>query len=128
MPRHSVRVLITMVGALLCVASTAQGQYVPHMVKANVPFAFTFRDRVFPPGNYLLACTPVAVELRTGQGEIVATEIPHSVMIREAPRTPKLVFSTATGSHVLTQIWPEPTNTATNLRPRNPRAFSRDSA
>ena len=106
MSRHSVRVLTAIVGTVLCVAGAAQGQYVPHMVKANVPFEFSFRDRVFPPGNYLWACTPLAVELRTAQGAIVATEIPHSVMLREAPRTPKLVFSTGTGSHVLSQIWP----------------------
>jgi hypothetical protein len=105
-PRHSVRVLMAMLGTVLSVASAAQGQYAPHMVKATVPFEFTFRDRMFPPGNYLLACTPVAVELRSAQGEIVATEIPHSVTFREAPRTAKLVFSTDTGSHVLSQIWP----------------------
>jgi len=106
MARHSVRVLTAIMGTVLCVASAAQGQYVPHMVKANVPFEFTFRGRVFPPGNYLWACTPVAVELRTARGEIVATEIPHSVMSHDAPRTPKLVFSTDTSSHVLSQIWP----------------------
>lgn len=106
MARHSVRVLTAIVGTVLYVASVAQGQYAPHMVKANVPFEFTFRDKVFPPGEYVLACTPVAVELRNAQGEIVATEIPHSVMSRDALRTPKLVFSTDTGSHVLSQIWP----------------------
>jgi len=106
MAEHSVRVLTAIVGTVLCVASVAQGQYVPHMVKANVPFDFTFHDRAFPPGNYVLACTPVAVELRTAQGEIVATGIPHSVILPEAPRTPKLMFSTDTGSPVLTQIWP----------------------
>jgi hypothetical protein len=105
MARHRVRVLAAIVGTVLCVAS-AQGQYVPHMVKAEVPFEFIFRDRVFPPGSYRLACTPVAVELRSAQGEIVATGISHSVMSRDAPRTAKLVFSTDTGSHVLRQIWP----------------------
>jgi len=106
MTRHSVRVLTAIVSTVLCVASVAQGQYVPHVVKANVPFEFTFRDKVFPPGDYVLACTPVAVELRNAQGEVVATEIPHSVQSRDTLRTPKLVFSTDTGSHVLSQIWP----------------------
>jgi hypothetical protein len=106
MTRHRVRVLTAMVGAVLGVASVAQGQHVPHKVKANVPFEFTFRDKVFPPGSYVLACTPVAVQLRNAQGEVVATEIPHSVISRDALRTPKLVFSTDTGSHVLSQIWP----------------------
>jgi hypothetical protein len=105
MARHRVRVLAAIVGTVLWVASVAEGQYAPHMVKANVPFEFTFRNKVFPPGSYLLACTPVAVELRNAQGEIVATEIPHSVISRDALRTPKLVFSTDTGSHVLRQIW-----------------------
>jgi hypothetical protein len=106
MARHGVRAATAILGAVGCVAGMAQGQYVPHIVKANVPFEFTFRDRVFPPGNYVLACTPVAVELRTAQGAVVATEIPHSVMSRDPSRTPKLVFSTDTGSHVLSQIWP----------------------
>jgi hypothetical protein len=106
MARHRVRVATAILGAVVCVAGIAQGRYVPHIVKANVPFEFTFRDRVFPPGNYVLACTPVAVELRTAQAEVVATEIPHSVMSRDASRTPKLVFSTDTASHVLSQIWP----------------------
>jgi hypothetical protein len=106
MARHSVRVLTAIVGTVLWVAGVAEGQYVPHLVKANVPFEFTFRDRVFPPGNYVLACTPVAVELRNAQGEIMATEIPHSVVSREALKTPKLVFSTDTGSPVLSRIWP----------------------
>jgi len=105
MARHSVRALTAIVGSVLWVAGVAQGQSV-HLVKANVPFEFTFRDKVFPPGNYVLACTPLAVELRNPQGEIVATEIPHSVTSREASRTPKLVFSTDTGSPVLSQIWP----------------------
>jgi hypothetical protein len=106
MARHKVRVAAAILGAVVCVAGVAQGQYVPHLVKAQVPFEFTFRDRVFPPGSYVLACTPVAVELRTARGEVVATEIPHSVMSRDASRIPKLVFSTDTGSHVLSQIWP----------------------
>ena len=106
MARHSVRALTAIVGSVLWVAGVAQGQSVPHLVKANVPFEFTFRDKVFPPGNYVLACTPLTVELRNPQGEIVATEIPHSVRSREALRTPKLVFSTDTGSPVLSQIWP----------------------
>ena len=107
MAGRSVRALTAIVGSVLWVAGVAQGQYVPHVVKAHVPFEFTFRDKVFPPGNYVLACTPLAVELRNPQGETVATEIPHSVTSREALRTPKLVFSTDTGSPVLSQIWPE---------------------
>src|SRR5215470_16884751 len=106
MARHSVRVLTAIAATVWCVASVAQGQYPPHLVKANVPFEFTFRGKAFPPGNYVLACTPVAVELHNAQGEIVATEVPHSVTSREALRTPKLVFSTDTGSHALSQIWP----------------------
>lgn len=117
MVRHTVCVLTAMVGAILCVASLAQGQYAPHMVKVNVPFEFTFRDKMFPPGSYVLACTPVAVELRNAQGEILATEIPHSVTSRDALRTPKLVFSTDTGSHALSQIWPGPGQYGYELAP-----------
>ena len=106
MARLGVRVLMAIVGSVLGVASVAQGQYAPHRVKADVPFEFTFRDKVFPAGGYVLACTPVAVQLRNAQGEIVATEVAHSVISRDALWTPKLVFSTGTGSHVLSQIWP----------------------
>ena len=106
MARNGVRVMTAVVGAVLGVAGVAQAQYAPHMVKANVPFEFTFRDKAFPPGSYVLACTPVAVELRNAQGEIMATQIPHAVASRDALRTPKLVFSTDTGGPVLSQIWP----------------------
>jgi hypothetical protein len=106
MARHGVRVLTAIVGTVLCVGSVAQGQYAPQLVKARVPFEFSFSDKVFPPGSYVLACTPVAVELRNAQGEIVAAEIPHSATARDAFRNPKLVFSTRNGRRVLSQIWP----------------------
>ena len=106
MARLRVRVLTAIVGGVLGVAGVAQGQSVPHRVKADVPFEFSFRGRLFPPGSYVLACTPVAVQLRNAQGDIVATEIPHSVISRDALWTPKLVFSSDTGGHVLSQIWP----------------------
>ena len=112
-----------MVGTILGVAGVARGQHVPHKVKANVPFEFTFRDKAFPPGNYVLACTPVAVQLRNAQGEVVATQIPHSVIASHALRTPKLVFSSDTGSHVLSQIWPEAGQSGYELAPSKSASF-----
>ena len=123
MTRHRVRVLTAVVGTVLGVASVVQGQQVPHKVKADVPFEFTFRDQVFPPGSYVLACTPLAVQLRNAQGEIVATEIPHSVISRDALRTPKLVFSTDSGSHVLSQIWPGAGQSGYELAPSKPASL-----
>lgn len=105
MTRHIVRVLTVVVGSAMWFAGVAQAQYVPHWVKVRVPFEFTFQDRQFAAGDYLVVCTPITAELRTPQGETVATGIPHSVESRTLLPA-KLSFTSEDGVHVLSQIWP----------------------
>jgi hypothetical protein len=116
MSRHHVRVLTAVVGAVLWLAGLAQAQYVPHMVKVRVPFEFTFQDRQFAAGDYVVVCTPITVELRTPQGETVAKEIPHSVESRDLMPA-KLVFNSEDGVHVLSQIWPGGTRSGYEFAP-----------
>lgn len=105
MTKHRVRVLTAVVGTVLCFAGLAQGQYQPHMVKIRVPFEFTFQDKAFAAGDYVVVCTPITVELRTPEGTTVAKEIPHSVESRVLVPA-KLVFTGDSGIHALSQIWP----------------------
>jgi hypothetical protein len=105
MTRHSIRMFTALVSAVLWFAGVAQAQYVPHLVRVRAPFEFTFRDKQFSAGDYVMACTPVAVELRTPLGEVVATGIPHAVESRELMPA-KLVFADDGNDHVLSQIWP----------------------
>jgi hypothetical protein len=119
MTRHGVRVLTIVVGAVLCFAGLAQGQYQPHMVKVRVPFEFTFHGKVFAAGDYVVVCTPITVELRTPQGETVAKEIPHSVESR-VPVPAKLVFNSDDGVHALSQIWPGGTSSGYEFAPPKP--------
>ncbi len=119
MRKHSVGVLTVVVGAVLWIAGRAQAQYAPHQVKVNIPFEFMFREKLFPPGDYVMACTPISIELRNPRGEVVATGVSHSVESRGLVPA-KLVFVSGAGYHVLSQIWPGATRYGYEFAPSKP--------
>jgi hypothetical protein len=104
MTRHIARILTAFLGTVLCFAGFAQAQYIPHSVKVNVPFEFSFRNQTFPAGDYFVLCTPAKIELRNADQHVLATEIPHAVESAGLVDT-KLVFGSGEGVHVLRQIW-----------------------
>ena len=105
MTRHMTRLVTALLGTVLCSAVIAQAQYVPHSVTVNIPFEFSFRDQMFPAGDYIVVCTPLKIELRNAQQRSLATAIPHAVESGNLLET-KLVFASDDGIHVLRQIWP----------------------
>ena len=105
MNKQMVRIMTALVGAVLWLTSAVQAQYAPHLLKVSVPFEFTFADKSFPAGEYVLACTPARVELRDANGQVVALAIHHSVQSPADTVTPKLVFAATDGGPVLKQVW-----------------------
>src|SRR5437879_9769005 len=62
MNHRNTRILTLLSLAVLWLANTAHAQYVPRIVKVNVPFDFTVSDKSFPSGEYSLVCTPRSEE------------------------------------------------------------------
>jgi hypothetical protein len=105
MSKKSVRILTVLSGVVLWLAGAAQAQYAPHYLKVSVPFEFSVNNKLFPAGDYVLACRPSQIELRDLQAHVLASVIPHSVQSLSDLTTPRLVFVTDTGEHVLRQVW-----------------------
>jgi hypothetical protein len=48
---------------------------------------------------------PAQLELRDASGRVLAHIMTHSVETLNRPESPKLVFDSASGGHVLSQVW-----------------------
>ena len=94
--------LIVFVVVGLTATAHAQSQSV---LKANIPFAFTFGRQTFPAGNYLLLRTPGFIELRDQRGRTLATVLTQDVLSRTPAVTPTLKFKATAGQHILTEVW-----------------------
>lgn len=90
----------------LSLGPAAHAQRVTRLIEANIPFDFTVGSQVFPAGQYgLKTIEPSQLELRNSAGRVLAHVLTHSVQTLSTPAIPKLVFDSASGEHVLIQVW-----------------------
>ena len=101
---RNTRILTAISFAVLWLAAAAHAQYVPTVVKVNIPFDFTVNNKAFPSGEYWFRCTPVRLDLRDSQAHIVVSLFPHPVESLENVAETKLQFSTD-DSHALLRLW-----------------------
>jgi hypothetical protein len=120
MRKQSILVITALVGVVLSVAGAMQAQYVPHYVAVSVPFEFAVGEKVVPAGDYKLVCTPSGIEFRDPRGQVIASALHHAVRTADTAVSPKLVFVSEGGAHVLQQVWPGGTNYGYELAPINP--------
>lgn len=104
MNHRNVRILTALLFAVLWLPAAAHAQYVPTVVKVNIPFDFTVNDKNLPSGEYWIRCTRVRLDLRDSQARVVASVFPHSVESIENAAATKLQFS-SDGGHALIRLW-----------------------
>lgn len=98
--------LVTFVLGTLMLGPAAHAQRVTRLIEANIPFDFTVGSQVFPAGHYTLkTIEPSQLELRDSADRVLVRVLTQSVQTFNGPALPKLVFDSATGDHVLTQVW-----------------------
>ena len=92
---------LTIVG--LGVAASAQNV---HVVKVNIPFEFSFGDRMYPAGDYSLT-QPLQnmVTLRDSKGRTVGQVLSVGIESLAYTESPKLKFAKADGRYILTEVW-----------------------
>lgn len=100
--RHTLAsLLLTIVGA----AGTAYAQYASTL-KVNIPFDFTFGDKIFSAGDYSLT-QPLQhyLVLRDARGQSIAVTLTNGVESLAASATSKLMFRSVDGRKVLSEVW-----------------------
>jgi hypothetical protein len=92
---------LTIVG--LGVAAPAQ---TVHVVKVNIPFEFSFGDRMYPAGDYSLT-QPLQnmVTLRDSNGRTIGQVLSVGIESLAYSASPKLRFANADGRYILTEVW-----------------------
>jgi hypothetical protein len=94
--------------AVLLLAGNAYGQYLGHVIKVKVPFAFDVADKTFPAGDYsLLQTAPYLISLRDSEGHVLANVLTGSVERAESHGPAKLDFYVDGDRHVLARVWQE---------------------
>jgi hypothetical protein len=118
---HSFTLLLL---SVLTLGSFAQAQRPDQIIKANIPFDFSFGNRSFPAGRYtVVRVEPSVLELRDPEGRVLANVLTQSVQSLTAPAQPKLFFESEDGGHVLTQVWQENESIGVKLPPS--KSFTR---
>ena len=87
-------------------ATTAQAQSTPLVIKVNIPFEFSIGEWAFPPGDYSLV-QPLQhlLALRDARGHTIASALTSGIESSEAPAISKLRFNSIGGQYVLSEVW-----------------------
>lgn len=118
------RILAPISVAVLLFAGAAHAQYVQHTIQVNVPFEFTVGDKVFPAGDYsVVATAPNRLDLRNSEQRVVASLLTHSVQSLNPSSSTRLLFSTLSGGHALTQVWMQSESTGFELAQPKPASL-----
>lgn len=80
-------------------------------VVANIPFAFSIGDKVFPAGQYaiapVLSSNLVVQQIRAADGHAVTMISTMAVDPKDAHAQPRLVFNVYGSTYFLSEIWTE---------------------
>lgn len=125
MKRRNTLFLTAIASFVLC-SALAWGQAAPHFIKVSVPFEFSINGKLFPAGDYVLACTPGQIQLRDRDTHALATLITHSVEAQSNPSKPKLVFIQVDGTPALARVWLQDSRSGYELaRPKRSTMIAR---
>jgi hypothetical protein len=110
---------------VLLLGPVAHAQRVARVIQANIPFAFSVGNRIFPAGNYSLVSTArVLLELRDPQGRTLVKVLTNSVETLDTPAFPRLRFERGDDGYSLAQVWQENDSIGQQLQPSKARAKS----
>ena len=117
MKRMFARTLILLTLVVMGLAMAAPAQSTP-ILKANIPFEFSFGGQTFPAGNYSVV-TPLqhALELRDSEGHPVARVFTSGIVSLVPVTDTKLKFEYSGGRHVLTEVWQQQESSGERLYP-----------
>lgn len=99
------RTLTSLMLAAMWLPLAAQAQHAT-VVKANIPFEFSFNGKTFPAGEYSLA-QPVdhVLALRDADGKVVAQAFSQGVNSFSGADSTKLRFQKVDGQNILSEVW-----------------------
>lgn len=121
------RTLILLTLVVMGLAMAAPAQSTP-ILKANIPFEFSFGGRTFPAGSYSVV-RPLqhALELRDSEGHPVARVFTSGIVSLAPVTDTKLRFEYSGGRHVLTEVWQQEESSGERLYPVKERVnFAKD--
>ena len=98
------RTLTLIALAVASVTAAAHGQS-ESVIKASIPFTFSFGRQTFPAGNYSLLQTPGLLTLQDQRSRTLATALTQNVFSFTVGSKPTLRFKTAAGRHILMEVW-----------------------
>ena len=100
------RTLTSLMLVVVWLATTAQAQSTPLVIKVNIPFEFSIGTRTFPPGDYsLVQALQHLLALRDARGQTIASAFTSGIDSSAAPAISKLKFHSLAGQNVLTEVW-----------------------
>jgi hypothetical protein len=103
-------------------AGAAHAQSVA-LIKVNIPFDYSFGDKIFPPGNYsLVRPQPHFLVLRDASGQTIALAFTSGVESSTASSTSKVMFRSVDGQNVLSEVWHQDASLGERLPSANTRA------
>jgi hypothetical protein len=122
------RTLTSLMPVVVWLATTAQAQSTPLVIKVNIPFEFSIGDRSFPPGDYSLV-QPMQhlLALRDARGQTIASAFTSGIESSAAPAISKLKFSSVAGQNVLSEVWQQDSHLGQKLLGTKTRStFAKD--
>jgi hypothetical protein len=76
------------------------------LIKVNIPFDFSFRNKTFPSGRYFLVQPqPHFLLLRDARGQTIAFTFTSTVESSTASATSKVMFRSVDGQNSLSEVW-----------------------
>jgi hypothetical protein len=101
------RIFTTFTLVAACLPMLSQAQSKP-TIKVNIPFEFTFGDKTFPAGDYLLM-QPMGhfMVLRDSRGYSIAQLFTQRTSEQTPARATTLKFYTQGSQHILREVWEE---------------------
>ena len=101
------RTLTSLIFVVVGLAATAPAQST-RIVKANIPFEFSFGNRSFPAGEYsLVQSQQHLLALRDPRGHSIAQVLTGPIYSLTPAAKTTLKFYSSNGQHILAEVWQE---------------------
>jgi hypothetical protein len=102
-PMKNIRFILTVLTALLTMATAAQAQHTK--VSATIPFNFVVGDRAYPAGEYSFTNSGAVLQITNAEHIGMGLLLSQACQSARPSETTKLVFQKMGGYYFLQQIW-----------------------
>jgi hypothetical protein len=75
------------------------------VIKATIPFEFTFAQKTFPAGDYYFVQTRSFLMLRDSQGRTLGQALTQEIGANTLAAKPTLKFRSSDGAKALAEVW-----------------------